>query len=224
MITSSLSFECPFNLRDLVWCQLTFATNDVQQLSYDDPIWGAVKTELPADMYQSVPKRRTEFLAGRLCAAYALRQLGHSELVGRKNRAPVWPDGVLGSITHSHQRAITVVSLHTALLGVDCERVMPHERAQKLRPSILSETENELRPSALSQAAFVTLVFSAKEAFYKAIFPDIGRILDFQDADLCVFSDRTMHLLFEGKMYCIWWQLRGDECLTLCCGQAPRQY
>ena len=47
-------------------------------------------------------------MVGRLCAAYALRQLGQTEAVGRRDRAPVWPVGVAGSTTHTDRCAFTL--------------------------------------------------------------------------------------------------------------------
>ena len=89
MITRPLSFCNPFGHDDLAWCRSNFVPSDLIQLRHSHPIWGPVVVELPSQLSRAVKKRRTEFLVGRLCAAYALRQLGQTEAVGRRDRAPV---------------------------------------------------------------------------------------------------------------------------------------
>ena len=66
--------------------------------------------ELPDSIQRSVAKRQTEFLAGRLCAREALRQMDgrhHVPSIG-EDRAPVWLEDICGSITHSHRWAAAV--------------------------------------------------------------------------------------------------------------------
>src|SRR3979411_3554106 len=67
------------------------------------PLGAEVRSRLPRPLRHAVESRQRELLAGRLCADFALRCLGaastHVAMAG--DRAPVWPDGVVGSITHS---------------------------------------------------------------------------------------------------------------------------
>ena len=53
---------------------------------------------------KAVPKRVAQFTAGRVCARRALAQLGNTEpvpiLMG-EDRAPQWPAGYVGSISHT---------------------------------------------------------------------------------------------------------------------------
>src|SRR3981081_2261214 len=67
------------------------------------PLGAEVRSRLPQPLRHAVESRQREFLAGRLCAEFALCCLGaastHVAMGG--DRAPVWPDGVVGSITHS---------------------------------------------------------------------------------------------------------------------------
>src|SRR5690242_7832438 len=49
----------------------------------------------------AVEKRIAEFCAGRHCAREALRALGRTPgAILAEGRAPIWPDGVVGAITH----------------------------------------------------------------------------------------------------------------------------
>ena len=63
--------------------------------------------DLPADeaisMVRAVPRRRVEFATGRLCARRAMAALGHARvsIPRAQDRVPIWPDGIVGSITHT---------------------------------------------------------------------------------------------------------------------------
>ena len=61
---------------------------------------------------KAVEKRRREFSAGRTCARQALRELGCADapIVHNQNGAPLWPPGIVGSITHSNTYAAAVAA------------------------------------------------------------------------------------------------------------------
>jgi 4'-phosphopantetheinyl transferase EntD len=67
------------------------------------------------------PKRRDEFLLGRLCASLAHEIHLGSELLllpRSSDRSPLWPLGVIGSITHNQFWVGAAVSQSKILLGV----------------------------------------------------------------------------------------------------------
>ncbi|MBM7060687.1 4'-phosphopantetheinyl transferase superfamily protein [Pseudomonas sp. UL073] len=139
-------------------------------------------------------KRQGEFLAGRLCAREALHLLGQPPqfpAIGA-DRAPQWPAGVCGSITHSHGWAAAVVGQRQdwAGLGLDVERLLSTERAARLAGEIL--TANELqrlqRQPAEQQAQLVTLTFSLKESLFKALYPLVLKRFYFEHAELLEWS------------------------------------
>ena len=121
-----------------------------------------------AAVRKAVPARRAEFARGRACARAALAALGVRPVpvqVG-PDREPMWPDGVVGSITHAHDRIAAAVAPVSSLdaLGIDVETSRP------LPPDVRDEVVlDEDRIEAGSAADLV--VFSAKEALFKAIFP-----------------------------------------------------
>ncbi len=137
---------------------------------------------------RAVPKRVGEFAAGRLCARSAMARLGIERfaVVAGADRQPIWPEGLVGSITHTRGFCAAVVGRRAqfAALGLDTEC------ADSVRPelwrSICADTEidwiGSLPPSAQVSAA--TLVFSAKEAFYKCQYPCTGERLSFHDVAL----------------------------------------
>jgi len=131
------------------------------------------------------PKRINDFTAGRLCARRALAQFGVSEisLPARAGGPPAWPDPLTGSITHTHGYSAAVICRRDRLrgLGVDSEQIASVHA--ELWPRICTQEELEtlsrLDPQARSRAA--TLIFTAKEAFYKCQFPLTGEWIEFEE-------------------------------------------
>jgi 4'-phosphopantetheinyl transferase EntD len=137
----------------------------------------------------AVESRLQEFASGRACARAALAQLGLSAMPipAGPDRAPIWPLGYAGSISHANGHCVAVATRTTqrnhglTSLGVDIEQlgvVTPD-----LWPQLMHSKEIE-RLQALSEmerTLTATLVFSAKEAFYKAQFPLTRSWLDFDD-------------------------------------------
>jgi 4'-phosphopantetheinyl transferase EntD len=146
---------------------------------------GMIYPEEEACLVHSVAKRRAEYRAGRLYARQALMQLGvgSCQILSYKERDPIWPPGIIGSISHSDRAAIALVTASDSLggLGVDIET--DSALAADLRPAICREEELRVVPGLLEQQIDVAkLCFVAKEAFYKAVFPRYRQFLDFQDA------------------------------------------
>ena len=133
---------------------------------------------------RAVERRREQFRVGRAAAHEALRALGVEPvpiLRGEKGE-PVWPAGVVGSITHTEGIAIAVVGrdAHYAGIGVDLEALDPGLRARTAR-FVCTEEEIEW---AAGDTVRLTMLFSAKEAIFKAVYPLTRVYLDFKDADL----------------------------------------
>jgi 4'-phosphopantetheinyl transferase EntD len=133
----------------------------------------------------SVPKRVGEFAAGRLCAGRALAEFGIGNFALRvgDSRQPVWPEYMIGSITHTAGLCAAVVAEkgHLAAVGLDSEVVgqVPVEIWSAVCVPEEMAWLASLPDSA--RAAGVTLIFSAKEAFYKCQYPLVREWLDFHD-------------------------------------------
>ncbi|WP_330115181.1 4'-phosphopantetheinyl transferase superfamily protein [Pseudomonas sp. JS3066] len=161
---------------------------DPDLLSTDDFPRSAVPA--PTNIQRSVAKRQTEFLAGRLCARTALLALtGRADVPALgEDRAPVWPAGITGSISHSHGLATALVANHNQWrgLGLDLEEPMKAERALRLAEEILTPAElqrlDSLTPD--QQAQRITLTFSIKESLFKALYPIVQKRFYFHDAEL----------------------------------------
>ncbi|SDH38327.1 4'-phosphopantetheinyl transferase family protein [Alloyangia pacifica] len=134
-----------------------------------------------AAISNAVPKRQAEFAGGRLAARAALRQLGLSggPILKAKDRSPIWPEGVVASITHTGGLCLAMAARARdwRALGIDLELDRPMR--SDLIPAITSITElARLSPMPFSQAA--VRIFSAKEAAYKAQYPLTGALFGFE--------------------------------------------
>jgi 4'-phosphopantetheinyl transferase EntD len=159
------------------------------RLGEDAPEIDAAEEE---QVVHAVARRRIEFATGRACARRALSRLQIESFVLRNgpDRAPRWPRGVVGSITHTGSipggYCGVAVGRATELLalGLDAERA--GAVGYSLWPQVLTAKERRWldgQPEAL-QELFATIIFSAKECYYKAQFPLTGRWLDFGDVDI----------------------------------------
>lgn len=140
---------------------------------------------LPPHLASASPKRKSEFRAGRYCAMRALEAIGALPAVPPigPNRAPVWPDDVVGSISHSAGYAIAVAARRLSYLGlgIDVEGIVPAEEVAGLLSHVASEAEMKLLSAGFSPATSFTLLFSGKEAIYKAIYPLVRRFVGFHE-------------------------------------------
>jgi len=132
------------------------------------------------------PRRLLEFTAGRTCAHEALALIGspsHGVPIGPQ-REPVWPRGVVGSISHSGDLAVAAVAPATLLhaIGIDIEPALPLDAdllGRICRPAELARLRRG--PDTALRAK---LVFSAKESVYKCLWPTTRQFLEFSDVEI----------------------------------------
>ncbi|MEV8631391.1 4'-phosphopantetheinyl transferase superfamily protein [Streptosporangium sp. NPDC051023] len=154
---------------------------------FDDDQPAPLFPEEEALVTHSTDKRRREFATVRACARRALGELGLPPvaLTRGRNGAPRWPSGVVGSMTHCRGYRAAVVARTGALasIGIDAEpaRPLPH--------GVLGMVTRQDERATLSRLEedmpgihWDRLIFSAKEAVYKAWFPLTERWLGFTDA------------------------------------------
>lgn len=135
-----------------------------------------------------VAKRREEFLTGRTCARAVLRRLGVPDqpVLRRENRAPLWPEGVVGSITHTEGFCAAAVAnaCDVFSLGIDVERGRGVSR--ELFDYVATRSEQE-RFQGLEDWA--TILFSIKESVFKCLNPPTGVWLEFHDVEVLELAD-----------------------------------
>jgi 4'-phosphopantetheinyl transferase EntD len=133
-----------------------------------------------------VEQRRLSFAVGRLAARDALAELGIGDvgIARAPSGEPLWPQGVVGAISHSNEVALALVGWRSDYvgLGIDVEELGrgPTPRAARLvcRPAEMEWAAPEAGTERLA------MLFSAKEAVFKALYPIEGVWLGFADAEL----------------------------------------
>jgi len=144
--------------------------------------------------------RRAEYLTVRDCARQALAHLGlpPTAILSDARGAPVWPEGIIGSLTHCRGYRAAAVARTSGLtaLGIDAEpaEALPAGVGRRI------STDAELaRIAALSREDDIhwdRLLFSAKESIYKAWYP-LARVgLGFGDVDVTLKSGGQASFVF----------------------------
>lgn len=136
----------------------------------------------------AVAGRRQEFAVVRQCAREALGRLGLPAvpLVPGHGGAPVWPEGIVGSMTHCRGYRAAVVARADDLraIGCDAEPNEPLPEPGTLESISLPQERAWVRALTARRPSVCwdRLLFSAKESVFKAWFPLTGRQLDFDEA------------------------------------------
>lgn len=136
---------------------------------------------------RAVRSRRESFRLGRAAARDALHLLGAGRpTIGiGTGREPLWPAGVVGSITHAGPYAVAAVAWmrDAGGVGIDLEFDRPFAG---LRERVAFGVEREwLDALGAEEAGKATIeIFSAKEAVFKAFYPRIGEFFGFEAATL----------------------------------------
>ena len=123
----------------------------------------------------------TRMVASQLLAA---QQATDTSVLTGADRAPQWPQGFIGSITHTTRfAAAAVLPQSTARsVGIDAERELSADQQALVRRYCLANDELDALLSAastLSETQALTLCFSAKEAVFKCLYPLVKHYFDF---------------------------------------------
>ncbi len=176
--------------------------------------------DFPEQIRKSVPKRQAEFIAGRLCAQSILSSYRycHYPIRTGKWREPIWPEPLVGSITHNNCYAAAIAAPKTRFggIGIDIETIVAGATRDALINSVISAKEMGYLNSAAfpwSLDCLLTLVFSAKESFFKAAFGKVNSYFGFDaveifdvDEEARILHLRSMQTLCEeivvGQLHC----------------------
>jgi phosphopantetheine--protein transferase-like protein len=144
--------------------------------------------EWPAIATAGALRQRT-FASGRQCARAALAEAGlpASSLPRAADGAVIWPDGVIGSVSHTNEWAVAAIALRAmseaSSLGVDLERIQPLEAG--VLKLVATDTERTELTEAGSKRWHATALFSLKEAVYKCLRPSYARFIEFHEVEIC---------------------------------------
>ncbi|MEV4655243.1 4'-phosphopantetheinyl transferase superfamily protein [Micromonospora sp. NPDC049301] len=140
---------------------------------------------------RAVQTRRRDFTAGRVCARRAMADLGlpPAAVPAAADRAPVWPAGVVGSITHTTGYCAAAAARSTDLRSVGIDAEQHREVNAGVRRLVLLPEEEEMCARLPRGTSWPVVLFSAKETVYKVWHPVVGSWLDFHDARLDLDPD-----------------------------------
>jgi enterobactin synthetase component D len=146
------------------------------------------RTLVPDSIRHAVRKPQIEWIGGRLCAESALRLLGppfHAVPRGPRGE-PLWPQGVAGSITHEESSAHALVMRRSdgAGIGIDSERIVDPQAQQAVAAICCNANERATWLQGPDALVRTTLLFAAKEAFYKAAWPALRRFIEFDEVEV----------------------------------------
>ena len=165
---------------------------------------GHLYPEEQAPLARAADSRRREFATVRCCARIALAKLGlpPAPIPRGPDGAPIWPAGVVGSMTHCPAYRAAAVARASAVrsVGVDAE---PNE---PLPPDVLDVVARDSERAWVSclqatrpDVSWDTLLFSAKESVFKTWYPLHRRWLDFDQIIITVEpSDGTFAARLAG--------------------------
>jgi 4'-phosphopantetheinyl transferase EntD len=167
------------------WTELV--PEQVVVISATEEMW--ITPVLPGEealIHGALEKRQREFRAGRHCAHSALAKLGLPKIpiLRDEKRAPIWPPGYLGSISHCRDYCLAACCVAGSIqgLGIDVEPLAP------LKPGLAGYIQSD------SESAFMDahpqlperLIFSAKESLFKCFYPLVKRYFGFHAVELTI--------------------------------------
>lgn len=158
--------------------------------------------EEAAYVANAVDKRRREFACGRHFARRCFRALGRPDgpLPANPDRSPRWPDGLVGSITHTDTYCAAAVARADDIAGIgidveDLSRFQPELLRYVLSPG--DTTRNSLGLRSGGDICLGAALFSAKETLYKCLNGLQQAQFDFGDVGI-EFIDGSD--LFHGRL------------------------
>lgn len=171
-------------------------------LAEADGLADALPPAEAAAVANAVHKRRREFAAGRACARAALVALGRpvDALPVGAHRAPAWPAGVVGSLSHDERWCVALAAEAGAAagLGIDLERPARLQRSMAAMVCTAAERarfglaagEGDAAAGAAAAPPALARVFGLKEALFKALHPGSGSgWIGFEDAEVLALPD-----------------------------------
>lgn len=166
--------------------QVRFCRADFHLAAFNEKGFEHYGIAAPSHLKQAVTKRRAEYLAGRYCCATLLAALEAPTAVpSGADRAPCWPAGFTGSLSHCAGQAIALVTRQEqGWPGIDIENFNGELMRESAGMMTQPEERARLRAAPLDYEVALLLAFSAKESLYKALYPQVKRFFGFESASI----------------------------------------
>lgn len=158
--------------------------------------------DIPNRFDKVVRKRKTEFAVGRFLSTLLL------EGYGVKTRAidvgtggePIWPDNFIGSISHSEGVTICCVLRLSRFqyIGIDVELALNRKEYLVIANEVLRVEEFKFfEQCSIPNEIITTIIFSAKEALFKAIYRDINQNLSFSTFEVVAWDEVNQAIVLK---------------------------
>jgi 4'-phosphopantetheinyl transferase EntD len=142
-------------------------------------------------------KRKSEYLAGRYCVQKTLKAIHYKKtaISNGDSGEPLWPEDIIGSITHTNNSAICAIKRKRRTkeyIGIDKEDWIAQAEAQTLSKYIINSFEHDyLETTKYQFNKLLTIIFSAKECIFKALFYEVNDFFDFNEVCLSEIKINT---------------------------------
>lgn len=158
----------------------------------DDSMWEMPLSDAEEQtVLKAVEKRKREFRCGRNAAKLALQNAGAGRnlllLPEPESRRPIWPQGFVGSITHTAGFCAAAVAQQQDYLAIGIDAELKTPLKQELVSHICTEREQQWikdRPCDSHQPCLGKIIFCIKETLYKVFNPVHKVFLGFNEAEV----------------------------------------
>lgn len=175
-------------------------SDDVQTEEVDPHSVGGGLVSAERDAIEGAATTRVEqFTAGRVCSRLALSRFGVASttpILRGEDRAPIWPKGYVGSITHTDTWCAAAVARDDVMraIGIDLEPATPLKEALWRR--VCTRAERERLRELPNSGLMGKILFSAKESVYKCQYTLTAQFLGFQAVEVEV-GDGLFRAVFQ---------------------------
>lgn len=168
-------------------------------------VCNSLRQYFPESILRSTPKRQYEYAVGRLMVSELLSQVSEEWVdywLPEHNRRPIWPAGIIGSISHSDSLVAVAIGMQNcpyANIGIDIESITSDRNVVESLSLCFRDEEIRILDK-LEHGLFVG--FAAKEALYKCLNPLTNRFIDFLDAEVLSidFQANTIMLMITKEI------------------------
>lgn len=138
--------------------------------------------------------RRAQYMSSRFALKHLFKKYGLdlTSLESDQDGVPLYPQHISACLSHTYNYSVAISSSLDIHLGVDIEKIISPARIEVMRNKILHKNDLALSDQQLRE---MTLIFSAKESLFKALFPTVRCFFGFEEAS-CLSIDHQ-HLTLE---------------------------
>ncbi len=131
-------------------------------------------------MLNAVQAVRNRAAAARIAARALLEQVGFPgwSMPHRRGASPDWPPGWVGSLSHSDHYGAAALEQRAAVSGIGIDIEPSEPLPEELQSMVV--VRGDVAPKDSGKVAG-RILFCAKEATFKAVYPVDGCFLDFED-------------------------------------------